>query len=119
MAGNEETDMTHLSEPLLRRKHPRRAFLRDIGFLYQGQYQVVPGFEIGEGGTAVDLPVEIPEGATVVLSFQIPHGSFVITMGEVRSCTQINEGCFRLGCLFKSIQFEHKREIRTFVSARV
>ena len=84
----------------------------------RGRYQVVTAFEIGEGGTAVDLLEPIPEGSMVVLSFQIPHGSFVISMAEVRTCSPLGNGYHRAGCLFKNIQFEHKREIRAFVSAR-
>jgi len=109
----------HLSEPLLRRKHPRRSFLSGVGIIYHGIYQVVKGYEIGEGGTAIDLDEPMPEGAMVVLSFQIPRGSFVVAMAEVRSCTKIKEAHYRAGCLFKNIRFEHKREIRTFESARI
>ena len=106
-------------DTLARRKYPRRSFERGVGFLYRGEYQVINAYEIGEGGAAINLPMEGPKGAIVVLSFQIPHGSFVISIAEVRSCSKSKEGIYRAGCLFQDIKFEHKREIRTFVSARV
>ena len=107
-----------MSGEALRRKFPRRQFKRSVGVLYQGQYMVCHGHEIGEGGLAFFLSEPLPEGALVVLNFQIPQGEFVSVKAEVKSIAQSDAGYNQHGCAFVNIKFNQKREIRTFVSAR-
>jgi hypothetical protein len=103
-----------------KRKFPRRAFKRSVGFLCEGAYVVGDGTEIGEGGLSLKLPALIPIAKQITLSFQIPGGSFVCVRAEVRSNAKDPvTGLFATGCLFQEIKFEHKREIRFYVSARV
>lgn len=101
-----------------RRKSPRRPFQRGIGVLSAGHYLLAQGHEIGEGGIAFIANENLQEGTAVVLNFQIPNGAFVSTICEIRSVKQNADGGYVHGCLFRNIKFEHKREIRTFVSAR-
>lgn len=101
-----------------RRKYPRRPFQRSVGVLSAGHYSLAQGHEIGEGGIAFVALEAFPENSLVVLNFQIPNGAFVSTICEVRSVQQNEQGTYTHGCLFRDIKFEHKREIRTFVSAR-
>ncbi len=103
----------------LKRKFPRRRFRRAIGFLIQGQYFVGTGNEIGEGGVAFELPMAFSEGDEGVISFQIPDGSFISVRVEIRNQKPSEtKGENIVGCSYKNLKFEHKREIRSYVSAR-
>lgn len=101
-----------------RRKFPRRKFRRAVGFLCKGEYFVGLGEEIGEGGLALYLPQEFPVDQEAVLSFQLQDGSFISVRIEVRNCEAATDNQFFIGCQFKNLKFEHKREIRSYVSER-
>lgn len=74
------------------------------------------GEEIGEGGLSLYLHQEYKVGEEAVVSFQIPDGSFVAVRVEVRNVRQLNLDRFLVGCVFKNLKFDHKREIRSYVS---
>jgi hypothetical protein len=103
-----------------KRKFPRRQFRRSIGCICDGHYTVGDGVEIGEGGMAFHIPQELPVGSDAVVSFQIPNGSFVSVRIEIKTAVKSSEviSGFMIGVSFKNLQFEQKREIRSFVSAR-
>lgn len=102
-----------------KRKFPRRSFSRAVGFLFDGRYDVGQSVEIGEGGISLHLPTEYPIGRQGVVSFQMPDGSFLCVRIEVRNIQKDSvSGMTTVGCLFKNLQFDHKREIRSYVSAR-
>ncbi len=101
-----------------RRSKPRKSFQRGVGVLIRGEYQVGIGYEIGENGMSVEILTSPSVGTLVVLSFQIPHGLFVSIQSEVRNCVEIPGKGARIGCLFREIKFERRREIRAFVSSR-
>jgi hypothetical protein len=113
-----------------RRKFPRRKFPRGVGILVQGSYFVSEGMEIGEGGISFMSPNQYPEGQQIVISFQIPGGSFVSVISEIRNfhLSKTNETNKEQakerskigvhGCAFVDLRFEQKREVRLFVSAR-
>ncbi len=102
-----------------KRKFPRRQFFRSIGFLFNGDYLVGKGSEIGEGGLSLRLPASYPLEKEAVISFQIPHGSFICVRVEVRNAIKDKvTGEHIVGCAYKNLAFEHKREIRSYVSAR-
>ena len=103
----------------IRRKYPRRDFKRNMGVLFNGEYVVCQGFEIGEGGISFLYPQELPEHLQAVVSFQVPGGGFTSVQVEVRRSFQHDStDQFVIGCSFKEVSFEIKREIRTYVSAR-
>ena len=106
------------SDALARRKHPRRTFKRGIGILYQGKYEVAEATEIGEGGMSFVTQMEILKGGLLVINVQIPRGSFMVAMAEAKNVTRNEDGTFRVGCQFRKVKFENKREIRAYVSAR-
>ncbi len=102
-----------------KRKFPRRNFFRAVGCLCAGEYFVGSGVEIGEGGIAFNLGHDFTLGQEVVISFQIPGGSFVCVRAELKNSAESQiPGHFTVGCLFQNLKFEQKREIRSFVSAR-
>jgi hypothetical protein len=107
------------ANPASRRKFPRRDFPRGIGVLLGGVYSVQPGFEIGEGGISFLFPEAIAEDRMAVANFQIPGGGFASVIIDIRRCFVHDEtGMTVVGCSFRDVTFEMKREIRTFVSAR-
>jgi c-di-GMP-binding flagellar brake protein YcgR len=106
-------------DQLLRRKYPRRGFRRKLGILFDGKYWMGNGVEVGEGGLSFLLGQAFPEGRSVVVNFQVPEGGFVSVQAEIRHITKDRKsGLFQYGVLFKTLKFEQKREIRSYVSAR-
>lgn len=102
-----------------RRKYPRRAFRRSVGVLFDGEYYVATSGEIGEGGISIVATKHFEMGRQIVMSFRIPGGDFVSLRGEVRSSEADSSGVVHThGVLFSNIQFTHKRQIRSYVSAR-
>jgi hypothetical protein len=101
-----------------KRKFPRRRFPRSVGFLFNGDYVVGVGSEVGEGGIALYLGQEYPMNTEGVVSFQIPGGSFICVRVELRNLQQEHNDGVIIGCAFKNLTFEHRREIRAYVSAR-
>ncbi len=106
------------AELKFKRKFPRRRFRRSVGFLFQGEYFVGLGAEIGEGGIAFLMPRQFLLDVEGVVSFQIPDGSFICVRIEIKNESADPSGETLLGCSFKNLKFEHKREIRAYVSAR-
>lgn len=100
-----------------RRRYPRRAFKRRVGVLHRGHYYLADSEEIGEGGMAILLPESFQENDEIVVSFRIPSGDFVSLRAQVRSVREMN-GQASHGVAFNDIAFSHKRQIRTYVSAR-
>lgn len=75
--------------------------------------------EIGEGGISVETDMVMTEGEPLVISFQIPGGSFVSLRGEVRSTNKAEKpGAVIHGLAFEHIDFALKRQIRSYVSSR-
>ena len=103
---------------LYRRKFPRRNYKGAVGCLCLGEYNIFETGEIGEGGLSVICDQALPEGAEVCVSFQIPGGGdFVSLRAVIRTCKD-EEGRFNHGLSFEDVAFSHKRQIRSFVSAR-
>ena len=101
------------------RKFPRRHFDRNLGVLFQGQYKVCSGFDIGEGGLSFMAEEQFPEDAIAVVNFQVPGGGFTSAIVHIRrSVRSSSSDQFVVSCTFRDVSFEIKREIRTYVSAR-
>jgi hypothetical protein len=119
MNSADRKDMVISAQELqYKRKFPRRRFKRAVGYLLSGDYFLAEGDEIGEGGMSLILEQEISIERELVLSFQLPGGSFVCVRAEVRNCWPMVNGRYSIGCLFKNMKFDRKREIRAYVSAR-
>lgn len=101
-----------------KRRFPRRAYRRHVGILFAGDYFLSRGVEIGEGGLSFSSNMgDIPENAMILISFRTPTGQFI----SVRSCVKskiTKSGDSVYGCEFEKLNFNIRREIRTFVSAR-
>ncbi len=107
------------SEVSLNRKYPVRGFERALGCLCNGKYFIGQGIEIGEGGILFISDQQFSNELALVLNFQVPGGSFISVRAEIKEIKPALEaGHFSLLCAFKNLKFEHRREIRSFVSAR-
>ncbi|MBK9321424.1 MAG: PilZ domain-containing protein [Bdellovibrionaceae bacterium] len=100
-----------------RRKFPRRTLNKKVGTLFDGQYFVCTSGEIGEGGMSIVSEYALTEGRDLVLSFQIPNGTFVTLRGTIKSAIAV-KGFVTHGVAFDKISLPFKRQIRAFVSAR-
>lgn len=100
-----------------RRKFPRRSLSKKVGVLFDGQYIICQSGEIGEGGMSIMSDYALTEGRELVLSFQIPEGTFVTLRGTIRSVT-VSEGVAVHGIAFEQVPLAFKRQIRAFVSSR-
>lgn len=106
-------------EPLLRRKYPRRGLRRKIGILVDGRYWIGAGLEVGEGGASFLFARPLPEGKKIVMSFQIPGGAFISVQAEIKNNKKDHRSSlFHFGVNFLNLKFEHKRDVRSYVSAR-
>lgn len=107
------------SQSLFRRAFPRRAFKRSVGVLFKGAYFMAYSGEIGEGGMSVVTDMVLTENEPLVVSFQIPGGSFVSLRAEVRTIQKTEKpDTLVIGLAFTQIEFALKRQIRSFVSSR-
>lgn len=79
---------------------------------------MVYGVDLGEGGLAFQSEFVFTQGHKIVISFQIPSGSFVVVRAQVLGVRKDASGNLVHGCAFLNLKFENRREIRTFVSAR-
>ena len=100
-----------------RRKYPRRTLRKKVGVLFGGEYFICDSGEIGEGGMSILSEYALTEGRELVLSFQIPDGTFVILRGLIKSVNP-HKGMVTHGISFEEIPLAFKRQIRAFVSAR-
>lgn len=106
-------------EERFRRQYPRREFNRKIGVLYRGDYFVTDAYELGEGGIGFRTEFVLEKNHLVILSLQIPNGEFVCVRGGVRLIeVKQNEHLVHYGVSFENINFTHRRQIRSYVSAR-
>ena len=101
------------------RRYPRRAYTHEVGVLCKGVYSIARGLDLGEGGLSFSSELVFSQGMKMVLSFQVPMGSFLIVRAQVVRLQKDPDSQLMMhGCSFLNIKFEHKREIRSFVSAR-
>ncbi len=101
------------------RRYPRRAYAHEVGVLCKGEYSIARGLDLGEGGLSFSSDLVFAQGMKLVLSFQIPMGSFLVVRAQVVRMQKDPESNRMMhGCSFLNVKFDNKREIRSFVSAR-
>lgn len=99
------------------RKYPRKEFQRKIGILFSGEYQVVEGVEISEGGLSFKTDMVFASDRECVLTFKIPKGDFISLRGIIKHMTK-NQGFMSVGVSFVQVPFSNKRQIRNFIADR-
>jgi hypothetical protein len=100
-----------------RRKYPRRPLHKKVGVLFDGHFFICTSGEIGEGGMSLLGDIAMSEGRELVLSFQIPNGTFVTLRGLIKTVIA-KHGIVTHGIAFDEIPLAFKRQIRAFVSTR-
>jgi hypothetical protein len=98
-----------------RRRFPRAPFRSPVGVLLSGEYRVVSGHELGEGG--MSFIYKSPIGLAQRLLVTIPNSkkNFYCIQSEVRNCLTQPDGQFIIGIQFLVVSFEVKRDIRSLV----
>jgi hypothetical protein len=104
-----------------RRKSPRRALNRKVGFLYLGDYHILQGIDVGEGGIGLIVDHKnFVENTNVLVSFQVPGGNFVFIKGTLMPHqahkTLKNKNIY--GVVFSDIEIDQRRLIRNYVTGR-
>jgi hypothetical protein len=98
-----------------RRRFPRAQFQSLVGLLHLGQYQVVKGHELGEGGMSFFYHRPLQLAQKILLTIPGSKNDFYCVQAEVRNCIQKEMGAYLVGSQFLDITFDVKREIRSFV----
>jgi len=109
--------MNEQDKGYFRRKFPRRRLHKKVGVLFDGQYLICMTGEIGEGGMSIVSEYALSEGRELVLSFQIPNGTFVTLRGLIKT-VMARQGAVTHGISFDEVPLAFKRQIRAFVSTR-
>ena len=99
------------------RRFPRKDFFRKIGILFAGEYNVVQGIEISEGGMSFTSDVVFSEDRECVLTFKIPKGDFLSLRALIKHMTKAN-GSLSVGVSFIQVPFSNKRQIRNYIADR-
>lgn len=122
------------SPSAFRRKFPRRQFHRSVGVLFNGKYLVCAAVELGEGGLSFRAPnkdflknlmvggdsaEKLIPGATLALTFHMgADQKYIVVKANARNVKSGKDGLAIVGCQFVELNFEHRREIRNFVTSR-
>lgn len=100
----------------LKRRYPRREFLRPMGILYQGNYFVIQAVEIGEGGMSFETDLVLDPDHQMVVHFRVPSGAYAFIRAEIKGSQKIQKRIlYRLA--FVEVELSIRRQIRAYVSA--
>lgn len=102
---------------LQKRRFPRRRFRRPIGILLDGNYHIVAGEEIGEGGLSLLHATDVLQGKNLIVTFALEDEIHVMR-GEIRYGLQRAGKGFLLGIAFPNISFKYKKLIRRYIGAK-
>ena len=102
--------------------------------LFDGKYRVCAAVELGEGGLSFRAPDKeflknlmvggdstdkLMPGATLALTFHMgADQKYIVVKANARSVKAGKDGMAIVGCQFVELNFEHRREIRNFVTSR-
>jgi len=90
-----------------------------VGVLSRGKYFLGDSEEIGEGGISIVTEFVLAVDSELVLNIQIPGGDFVSVRACVKSVKKIESARVAHGLSFENLPFNYRRQIRSFVSARL
>ena len=98
------------------RRFPRRPFKHLTGCLFAGEFFITEAIELGEGGISIYAgKSSLKAGDEVVLTFKLPRSTMVVQRGKLIGIREQGSQTV-YGFSFVEINFEQKRDIRTFVS---
>lgn len=99
------------------RRYPRKEFTRKIGILFAGDYRVVQGIELSEGGLSFSSELVYSVNRECVVTFKIPAGPFISLRAFTKHMKKI-DGKIVVGVSFVMVPFSNRRQIRNFVADR-
>jgi c-di-GMP-binding flagellar brake protein YcgR len=110
------------------RRTPRRAYVRPVGILSHGSYEVQRGLQLSEGGMLFQSAKDFKAKQQIVATLIIPNGGTVVARGEVIYVNNVNNvnnvnktksgGEPHYGIKFSGLSLQLRRLIRNFVSAK-
>lgn len=103
-----------------RRRVPRRAFNKRVGLLVNGVYMVSEATQLGEGGMLIICPQSLEVGQKLVVTFKLPDAAQAVVRGIIRYRLE-PKGNAKYPCYgveFINLDFNLKREIRSFVASK-
>jgi PilZ domain len=94
------------------RRHLRLSTNISVRVFHGAKYSAGRGYDIGAGGMAIYVPLELAVGTSVNLSFQLPYSQMVLGVHAiVRSCNG-----FRYGVEFVDLTSAEAEEIKRIAS---
>ncbi|HRK07810.1 MAG TPA: PilZ domain-containing protein [Pseudobdellovibrionaceae bacterium] len=116
------------------RRAPRRTYRRPMGLLFDGEYQVIEGRQLSEGGAMIVVPASLARrwtaGRSGTLALILPEQLGADTEGKANSDegamvlravaiyqNAVPEGV-AIGLKFTELPFQHRRRIRNYVAAK-
>lgn len=110
--------MTHVADPELKRKHPRKAYRKAISFMCDGKASLGSGVEIGEGGMSFVSQAKIDVDKKFIMNFFLSDRDFFsVRMTILNSLTSADS--FSYGASFDDVSIALKRQIRAYVARTV
>lgn len=102
------------------RRLPRRPFSRAFGVLSRGEYFLVQGVELGEGGLGFTTDRAFGSGDQMLMSIVLPHSEMLFLRAEVKSVQKIEgQSDQRVGLAFVDAPDAARRGLRSFVTMRL
>ena len=90
------------------RRYPRISTNIGVRVFHGARYTAGRGHDIGAGGMAIYVPLELAVGTSVNISFQLPHSRMVL---GVRAIVRNSNG-FRYGVEFVDLTSAETEEIK-------
>ena len=106
------------------RRVPRRVFMRPVGLMRHGTYQVVQALQLSEGGmlfqaTPEQAAIGFRVGDTVVISIIIPGWRSIVTRGEIIYTRPASGSAdTQFGIRFQPLAIQLRRFVRIYVTAK-
>lgn len=112
----------------LARRTPRRPFVRPVGVLVGGHYEVLRARQLSEGGISIFLGEfgsrlrikveEVKVGQKICLTFSLPSGESLCLLGEVIYHDAESGAGLHIGVKFGTVPLHQRRLIRSYVSSK-
>jgi hypothetical protein len=101
------------------RRTPRRVYVRPIGVLCLGQYEVQQALQLSESGVLFQSSHKFEVKDQVVASLVLPGDGVVVARGEITSeRSEANGNLHQYGIKFVPLPLHLRRWIRNYVAAK-
>jgi hypothetical protein len=101
------------------KRTPRRVYLRPIGVLCHGEYEVLQALQLSESGIIFQSPEKFKVKDQVVTSLVLPGDGVVVARGEIINERPEDSGKLsQYGVKFVPLPLHLRRWIRNYVAAK-